>query len=272
MRQRPKSILDEIKEKENDIFGSKGTAGAENSSELPSSPVLQLCARIQNELLKKAAPALYNHLMTLAIEPQFYALRWVRLMFGREFHIEDVLLLWDDMFATAFEPNAGEDGLLPSRLAHIAVAMLMYIENYLLDSDYTRALQRLMRYPPTEDVRAFLIKSTVLRRARQSGDFSAFATPDVSRRNVTFSDSATSGAFRRDADSPYRGTTAQEFGGVDGGNNTYVNDDDEEEEDDDDDEEDILEGRRIRQVLLLESTLILHLQRPRNAKRKRRKT
>ena len=184
------SVLDEIQEKENDLFGEKKQKDQAVENEAPKTPVLQLCMRIQNELLKKAAPSLYKHLMDLQIEPQFYALRWIRLMFGREFHIEDVLLLWDDMFSTAFEPGAVEDDRLPSRLAHIAVAMLMYIKKYLLECDYTRALQRLMRYPPCEDVRTFLVKGSSLRKARMSGDFSAFSADSRSASPVGLEDGA----------------------------------------------------------------------------------
>ena len=47
----------------------------------------------------QADPALHLRLGELGIEPQLYLLRWLRLLFGREFHFEDVKLLWDAIFA-----------------------------------------------------------------------------------------------------------------------------------------------------------------------------
>ena len=35
----------------------------------------------------------------VSIEPQLYALRWLRLLMGREFELEDLLQLWDALFA-----------------------------------------------------------------------------------------------------------------------------------------------------------------------------
>jgi TBC1 domain family protein 5 len=51
--------------------------------------------------------------------------RWIRLLFGREFHIEDVLVIWDAIFADsgAFEPDQFELSLVE----HIAITMLIYI-------------------------------------------------------------------------------------------------------------------------------------------------
>ena len=72
-------------------------AGPAGASEAVS-PVLRMAQRIQNELLKGADPTLHARLDALMIEPQIYAMRWVRLIFGREFHIEDVIVIWDAIF------------------------------------------------------------------------------------------------------------------------------------------------------------------------------
>ncbi len=40
-------------------------------------------------------------LIAVAAAHQIYLLRWVRLLFAREFHIEDVMRLWDAIFALA---------------------------------------------------------------------------------------------------------------------------------------------------------------------------
>jgi hypothetical protein len=35
---------------------------------------------------------LFQHLEELGVEPQLYGMRWIRLLLGREFHMEDVLV------------------------------------------------------------------------------------------------------------------------------------------------------------------------------------
>ena len=68
-------------------------------------PVLKSCNRIHHQYLHKADPQLHKRLVEMNIEPQLYALAWVRLMFGRQFHIEDVMCLWDGIFAA--QSNVG---------------------------------------------------------------------------------------------------------------------------------------------------------------------
>jgi len=46
--------------------------------------------------------------------------RWVRLLFGREFPMQDLLMLWDAIFA---------DGISFDLVDYVFVAMLLYIKN-----------------------------------------------------------------------------------------------------------------------------------------------
>jgi len=96
-------------------------------------------------------PPLHKHLTELGIEPQLFLLsvverrgvlhlysifsphclrdphsaslgsparKWARLLYGREFHMDDVLVLWDCIFA---------DSSALELVDYIAVAMLIYI-------------------------------------------------------------------------------------------------------------------------------------------------
>lgn len=65
--------------------------------------------------------------------------RWIRLLFGREFPFEDVLCLWDVMFAE-------DPGL--SLVDYVCVAMLLRVRWRLLAADHSTALALLLRYPP----------------------------------------------------------------------------------------------------------------------------
>lgn len=50
----------------------------------------------------------------------FLPRRWVRLLFGREFPLQDLLVVWDALFA---------DGLSLSLVDYIFIAMLLYIRD-----------------------------------------------------------------------------------------------------------------------------------------------
>eukprot|EP01006_Ploeotia_vitrea_P041925 TRINITY_DN66588_c10_g1_i1.p1 TRINITY_DN66588_c10_g1~~TRINITY_DN66588_c10_g1_i1.p1 ORF type:complete len:616 (+),score=74.61 TRINITY_DN66588_c10_g1_i1:22-1848(+) len=127
-------------------------------------PVVKQCKRIQNTLLKKLDPPLYNHLTNLEVEPQIYALRWLRLLFVREFLLDDVMILWDAVFADLATANAGcplgEDGVaavdLGNLIPHMAVSMIQFMKDDLLPNDYNQCIKRLMRFPPTQDVHHFV--------------------------------------------------------------------------------------------------------------------
>jgi TBC1 domain family protein 5 len=79
-----------------------------------------------------------KHLESLDIVPQVFLIRWIRLLFGREFDFDAVLTLWDVIFA--------EDSSL-ELVDHVCIAMLLRIRWHLLDADYNTALGLLLRYP-----------------------------------------------------------------------------------------------------------------------------
>nr|XP_006823900.1 PREDICTED: TBC1 domain family member 5-like isoform X1 [Saccoglossus kowalevskii]XP_006823901.1 PREDICTED: TBC1 domain family member 5-like isoform X2 [Saccoglossus kowalevskii] len=123
----------------------------------PSSPVVTKLTKIQDRVLQKYDYELYLHLSRLEIAPQIYGIRWVRLLFGREFPLQDLLVLWDAIFA---------DGLTFDLIDYIFVAMLMYVREQLLSNDYPGSLKTLMRYPPVTDVHFLLNQSLYLRKPK----------------------------------------------------------------------------------------------------------
>ena len=64
-----------------------------------NSPIVQRSKRIHEYFLLQTDPELAEHLAAIEILPQIFIIRWVRLIFGREFPFEDVLSLWDLLFA-----------------------------------------------------------------------------------------------------------------------------------------------------------------------------
>ncbi|USW48174.1 Putative Rab-GTPase-TBC domain-containing protein [Septoria linicola] len=161
---------------------------------------------IFEELLPQVDKALTNHLQSLDIVPQVFLIRWIRLLFVREFESNDVLALWDVLFA--------EDSSLEI-VDHICVIMLLRIRWHLLEADYNHALGLLLRYPELDKdipaqalgLDALYLKShmnsegasyCVLKyTGRPLQESGRPATPPALQRNITTFSGITSGVNRR---------------------------------------------------------------------------
>ena len=69
-----------------------------------ASEVQAACDRVFRALGAVDAP-LRAHLAKLDVEPQLFLLRWLRVLFSREFHLEDAMRCWDAIFSA----NARDD-------------------------------------------------------------------------------------------------------------------------------------------------------------------
>ncbi|SCV74092.1 BQ2448_6524 [Microbotryum intermedium] len=114
---------------------SSATAAA---STVMVQPIVATSARIHDSLLATIDPELHTKLDRLGIEPQLYTIRWLRLLFTREFPVEETLLVWDGIFAE--DPNL-------RMTEFICLAMLLRIRSALLLADYSSCLSLLLRYP-----------------------------------------------------------------------------------------------------------------------------
>lgn len=120
----------------------------------PSVAIVTKVNRIQDQLVKKHDVELHMHLNRLEIAPQIYGIRWVRLLFGREFPLQDLLVVWDALFA---------DSITLDLVDYIFVAMLLYIRDALIASNFQTCLGLLMHYPPLGDINSLLQKALFLR-------------------------------------------------------------------------------------------------------------
>ncbi|KZV49007.1 hypothetical protein F511_09603 [Dorcoceras hygrometricum] len=111
-------------------------------------------------LLSIADSSLHSHLVELGVEPQYFTLRWLRVLFGREFSLKSLLVIWDEIFSREnTKPNkaAGLDvesnfGVLSSHrgafISAFAVSMVLYLRSSLLATENaTACLQRLLNFP-----------------------------------------------------------------------------------------------------------------------------
>ncbi|XP_030370156.1 TBC1 domain family member 5 [Scaptodrosophila lebanonensis] len=128
---------------------------------------------IRDKILAKADQHLHHYLLKMEIPLHIFGIRWLRLLFGREFLLLDLLLLWDAIFADSDRFD------LPN---YILVAMLVHIRDKLLLSDYTTSLTYLMRYPNTVDVNLVLRHALFMLNPKQ------FEYPSNAFTFVSFAD------------------------------------------------------------------------------------
>ncbi|CAN4112925.1 unnamed protein product [Withania somnifera] len=115
------------------------------------------------------------HLVELGVEPQYFALRWLRVLFGREFALEDLLIIWDEIFAydnKKLEKPCDNDadsssGVLNSSrgafISAFAVTLILHLRSSLLATENaTKCLQRLLNFPEDINLRKLIAKAKSL--------------------------------------------------------------------------------------------------------------
>lgn len=120
----------------------RSTTPFQKGENILTSALSKKVEKIQFVLLKKADKELFERLIQLDILPQVYGIRWIRLLFGREFPLPSVLEMWDAIFA---------DSSSMSLVEYLCVAMLVLIRKKLLLCDNAAAMQLLMQYPWSSD-------------------------------------------------------------------------------------------------------------------------
>ncbi|KAF2176456.1 RabGAP/TBC [Zopfia rhizophila CBS 207.26] len=130
-------------------------APAETGSSTKDTPMLLRSQRIFDRYLPKADPELSAHLVKLEIVPQIFLLRWIRLLFGREFPLDSVLNMWDALFAI--------DSTL-ELVDMISIAMLLRIRWQLTKADTNETFSLLLRYPEPDAPAYTFIKDALYLR------------------------------------------------------------------------------------------------------------
>ncbi|KIV81207.1 hypothetical protein PV11_08639 [Exophiala sideris] len=102
-----------------------------------SSLIIERSKRIHDDILASIDPELALHMHVIGILPQIYSIRWIRLLFGREFEFQDVLRIWDLLFA---------ENLKPDIIDLTCVAILLRCRWSLIEADYTTAITSLTHY------------------------------------------------------------------------------------------------------------------------------
>lgn len=87
-------------------------------------------------MLRVIDPELAAHLNQIELEPQLYGIRWIRLLFGREFPFEFLIALWTMIFADSNQLDLYQ---------WIYIALLETNRDVLIQSDMSGALQALIK-------------------------------------------------------------------------------------------------------------------------------
>ncbi|KAK2646402.1 hypothetical protein Ddye_021597 [Dipteronia dyeriana] len=152
-------------------------------------PVIEASAALYH-LLSVVDSSLHTHLVELGVEPQYFALRWLRVLFGREFSIGDLLLVWDEIFASdniksnkcAENDEGSSFGILSSPrgalIAAIAVSMMLYLRSSLLATENaTSCLQRLLNFPENINLQKIIGKAKSLQALGLEANISSLSYP-----------------------------------------------------------------------------------------------
>ncbi|KAI8231992.1 hypothetical protein K4K55_005827 [Colletotrichum sp. SAR 10_96] len=78
---------------------SRAALASASKDRAETSAIVEKSKYIHEVCLAKVDPELANHLKDIEILPQIFLIRWIRLLFGREFPFDQCLVLWDTMFA-----------------------------------------------------------------------------------------------------------------------------------------------------------------------------
>ncbi|CAH0520007.1 unnamed protein product [Peronospora belbahrii] len=153
---------------------SFGTIGGKQKP----SALQRLCHHIQYDLLQQKDPQLYYHLKNMEIVPETYCLRWIRLLFAREYALQELMCVWDALildtrraavdFPVINMTEKSDNDLLKlpklimeseettwtgfPLLRYVCVAKLLQMSTQLRDSDNTDCLRLLMRACQQEDL------------------------------------------------------------------------------------------------------------------------
>ncbi|KAL2928827.1 TBC1 domain family member 5-like protein A [Bienertia sinuspersici] len=150
-------------------------------------PVIEASLTLYH-LLSIVDSSLYNHLVELGVEPQYFALRWLRVLFGREFSLEDLLVIWDEIFSfdnsASVTAPANDPGVLNSPrgafISAMAVSMMLSVRSSLLATEYAAScLQRLLNFPENIDLGKLIEKAKSLVPLALAANVPSHSTPMI---------------------------------------------------------------------------------------------
>ncbi|KFK29556.1 hypothetical protein AALP_AA7G149200 [Arabis alpina] len=187
-----------------------------NGSHTGLPPVREACTAFYH-LLSFVDSSLHSHLVELGVEPQYFGLRWLRVLFGREFLLQDLLIVWDEIFSAdntsridgddnstrhSFKIFDSPRGAL---ISGMAVSMILCLRSSLLATENAAScLQRLLNFPEKIDVRKIIEKAKSLQALALDDDVrsSVLSINDVFDQSISPAVPARTNSFPSGSTSP----------------------------------------------------------------------
>ncbi|CAH2069656.1 unnamed protein product [Thlaspi arvense] len=171
---------------------------APNDSVTGLPPVIEASSALYH-LLSLVDASLHSHLVELGVEPQYFGLRWLRVLFGREFPLNNLLIVWDEIFSA--DNSEVETGVAEADLgfefrilssprgalvAGMAVSMILYLRSSLLATENaTSSLKKLLNFPEDIDLSRVIEKAKSLQALALEINARRDLVPKGSRKPTT---------------------------------------------------------------------------------------
>lgn len=127
------------------------------------------CDLILKDKLQYYDAMLYKHFERIEIDCSMVVQRWLKCLFNREFHVENVIVIWDLILADEAKGN-GKD---LEMIDFVSLALIQFIRGMLISKEQNDCFQRLFRYPPVESIETIIelakkIKEDFMKRPKES--------------------------------------------------------------------------------------------------------
>ena len=106
------------------------------------------CTMIVNEKLKSIDYELYQHFKKIGLNCSIFLQRWLKCIFNREFELDEILVIWDAIFAT--QETKAKYGLI--FIDYLTISMIIRIRSELLQYDQNECFMMLFKYPKIENI------------------------------------------------------------------------------------------------------------------------
>lgn len=127
----------------NQLFKSSEDHNFHRNSGSTKSHLQQVAHYIQYDLLRQHHPTLCHHLQAMEVYPETYSIRWIRLLFAREFTLDETLILWEAILSQLQLQKENVE-FQPTFILYVCAALIITQEEQLLQGDNVECLQILM--------------------------------------------------------------------------------------------------------------------------------
>eukprot|EP00465_Bigelowiella_longifila_P003340 CAMPEP_0185271790 /NCGR_PEP_ID=MMETSP1359-20130426/45633_1 /TAXON_ID=552665 /ORGANISM="Bigelowiella longifila, Strain CCMP242" /LENGTH=279 /DNA_ID=CAMNT_0027863857 /DNA_START=106 /DNA_END=945 /DNA_ORIENTATION=+ len=124
--------------------------------------LIEMVRFVQSKLLKEFDPDLHAVLEKCGVQPELYMLKWVRLLFSREFEVRQVLQVWDTLIQDGnITQNVGQglvEYLCLTLIRHVRFELLNVVDAT-HEEGLLKALRSILHFPTVPDIQKIISQS-----------------------------------------------------------------------------------------------------------------